>query len=148
MKKAILLSALFIFCSFSAIIASDNEAGFSLTLLPEIGERFKEIFQAEKYAEAEALYLATVDQPDKNWLTLLKTKQGKIDEGMEYLKRGIEMTKSPDERKVAIKRALGLVNSVSPEIGIRFLNEYGKEIEVDIDVVCFRARYHMFRGEI
>jgi tetratricopeptide (TPR) repeat protein len=141
---AVLLLVLF---SFSLSIALDDEVGFSLSIPQEIGEEFKDLFQSEKYAEAEALYLKTVKEPDANWLTLLKMKQGQVEEGMEYLKKQIIQAKTPDERKVAIRRAIGLANGVSPKLGMRFLDEFGKELEKDIDAVCSCARDHMFRGE-
>jgi len=147
MKNVALLVTLLLLCSFSALIALEEEAGLSLSVPPEIGDEFRSLFQAGKYAEAEALYLKACKDPDVNWLTILKMKQGKVEEGMESLKKEITQAKSPDERNVAIRRAVGLANAISPELGIKLLDEFGKELETDIGVVCFRARYHLLRGE-
>lgn len=148
MKNITCLSVLFVlFMASALIIASDDEVGFSLSIPPEIGDEFKSLFQAGKYAEAEALYRKAVKEPNTNWLTLLKMKQGKIEEGVEYLKQGINRAKTPEERKMAIKRALGLISDVSLERGVQFQNEYAKELETDIGIICSRARRHMVKGE-
>jgi len=147
LKNTVLLYVLLVLCPFSVLIIADDTVRFSLSLPPEIAEEFRSLFQAEKYAEAETLYLKACKEPDINWLTLLKMKQGKVEEGMRYLRGEIVKANSNEERKTAIRKALGLVNAVSPELGIRFLDEFGKELESDIGTVCFRARYHMIRGE-
>ena len=55
---------------------------------------------------------------------------------MEYLKKEITQTKSPEERKISLRRAIGLASDVSPELGIKLLDEFGKELETDIRLVA------------
>ena len=69
MKNIIISFVLLVIFPFSVLVASGDETGFSLSVPPEIGEEFKALFQEEKYAEAEALYLKACKEPDVNWLT-------------------------------------------------------------------------------
>ncbi|MGL6196576.1 MAG: hypothetical protein ACRC2T_17315, partial [Thermoguttaceae bacterium] len=87
--------SIMLFCCviFSTLLfAHENEQ--STVLSPTNNPEFRELFQNEKYAQAEALYLKIEKTPDVYWIALLKLKQGQTDDAIRLLKDEISRQNS------------------------------------------------------
>jgi tetratricopeptide (TPR) repeat protein len=139
-----------VFFLFVTVLIADEKYGEEHSVFPPIAnETFRELFQQEKYVEAESIYLKTEKNPNPYWLALLKMKQGKKEEAINLLRKEISKNRTDDQKCDAIERATAIVADESPDDAISFLDTFSNysEINNNMGFICFRARHLMTNGE-
>ncbi|MDR3109018.1 MAG: hypothetical protein LBU65_04935 [Planctomycetaceae bacterium] len=131
-----------------ALVAQSDSESASVALSPMTNDKVRELFQKEKYAEAEVAYLKS-GGTDVYWFALFKGKQGKTTEAIAIIKNEIAKQETDKQKSDAIGKGVSIISDFSPPDVTRFLAEFENDpaIANDIGAICFRARRLMIPGE-
>jgi tetratricopeptide (TPR) repeat protein len=146
--KNTILCFYFIFATLVFAEESENKKPESPFLMSSMtNAEVRELFQNEKYAEAESVYLKTAN-PNPFWLALLKLKQGNFDSAIKLLKEEIAKQKMKEDKIIIIEKSCHIIADVSFEKAMSFIKDYEQDISTSLNITCFKARFYLQNNDI